>query len=128
MLTRRGLAEEVQQRQLRVGVPRRRPRSVGTKVTDEEYALIAQATGDAQSISEWVRGALLAAATSEPADCIIVAELLALRAILLTLHFAVAAGETLTTEAMQRLIDRADADKLLKAQDRLAQRSTRGRS
>jgi hypothetical protein len=68
---------------------------------------------------------VLVAATGEPAERVILAELLALRAILLTLHFGVATGERLTTEAMQRLIDRADQDKLAKAQARLAMPSTR---
>jgi hypothetical protein len=86
--------------------------------------LIANAAGT-QRISEWARLRLLAAATSEPADHVLLAEVLALRAILLTLHFALATGEILTPETMQRLIDRADADKLLKAQDRLARSSVR---
>lgn len=101
-----------------------RPRSVGTKLTEAEYAVIATAAGE-QPISGWVRHAVLTAAASESADRVILAELLALRAILLTLHFTVAAGEGLTREAMQRLIDRADQDKLAKAQTRLATPSTR---
>lgn len=108
-------------------MPARRSRSVGTKVTDAEYAAIATAAGE-QRISEWVRHAVLAAATCEPADHVILAELIAMRAILLTLHFTEAAGEALTTEAMQRLIERADQDKLRKAQERLATPSTRRRS
>jgi hypothetical protein len=104
--------------------PARRPRSVGTKLTEDEYAGIAAAAGTL-TISEWVRATVLVAATGEPAERVILAELLALRAILLTLHFAVAAGEGLTAEAMQRLIDRADQDKLAKAQARLATPSTR---
>lgn len=118
-MKRREIRDEATQRPQHVRVPQRRARSVGTKVTDEEYARIAEAAGT-QRISEWARPRLLTAATSEPADHVLLAELLALRAILLTLHFALAAGETLTPETMQRLIDRADADKLIRAQDRLA--------
>jgi hypothetical protein len=103
----------------RAQVPRRRPRSVGTKVTDEEYALIAEAAGTLR-ISQWVRLQLLTAAMSEPTDHLQLAEELALRAIVLTLQFALATGEPLTPETMQQLIERADADKLLKAQQRLA--------
>ena len=103
----------------RAQVPRRRPRSVGTKVTDEEYALIAEAAGTLR-ISQWVRLQLLTAAMSEPSDHVLLAEVLALRAIVLTLQFALATGEPLTPETMQQLIERADADKLLKAQHRLA--------
>jgi hypothetical protein len=35
--------------------------------------------------------------------------------------FKLANGQTLTAEEMQRLIDRADSDKLTKARERLAQ-------
>jgi hypothetical protein len=49
------------------------------------------------------------------------AELVALRAILLNVLFKLANGETLTAEGMQRLIDRADSDKLRKARERLLQ-------
>ena len=127
IVSRRELADHTNRSVRRARRHPGRPRSVGTKVTDDEYAVIAAATGE-QRISEWVRHTALAAATSEPADRVILAELLALRAILLTLHFTVAAGQAVTGEAMQRLIDRADQDKLLKAQARLAAPSTQGRS
>ena len=51
----------------------------------------------------------------------LMAELVALRAILLNVLFKLANGEKPTAEEMQRLIDRADADKLKKARERLAQ-------
>ena len=44
-----------------------------------------------------------------------------LRAILLNVLFKLANGEKPTAEEMQRLIDRADSDKLRKARERLAQ-------
>jgi hypothetical protein len=47
-------------------------------------------------------------------------ELSALRAILLNVLFELASGQMLTGKEMQRLIDRADSDKLKKARDRLA--------
>jgi hypothetical protein len=51
------------------------------------------------------------------------AEVVALRAILLNVLFKQAKGEPLTAEEMQRLIDRADSDKLKKARERLDQTS-----
>src|SRR5437016_170614 len=87
----------------------RRTRSIGTKVTDEEYARIEALAGE-QTISEWARAALLRAA-DPPTDSIVLAELLALRTILLNLHFTVCSGTPVTAETMQRLIERADADK-----------------
>ncbi len=96
----------------------RRTKSIGTKVTDEEYARIEALAGD-QTISEWTRGALLKA-TEAPSEPTVLAELLALRTILLNLHFAICAGERVTAETMQRLIDRADQDKAEQARNRLA--------
>ena len=98
----------------------RRSKSIGTKVTAEEYDRIRALAGD-QPVSEWVRVALLkAAADTQAADSIVLAELLALRAILLNLHFHLCSGTTVTAETMQRLIERADQDKRQKAQARLA--------
>ena len=53
----------------------------------------------------------------------LMAELVALRAILLNVLFKQAKGEPVTAEEMQRLIDRADSDKLRKARERLEQAS-----
>jgi hypothetical protein len=44
---------------------------------------------------------------------------LALRTILLNLFYALSRGERMTAEQMQQVIERADADKLKKAADRL---------
>jgi hypothetical protein len=91
-------------------VPGHRLRSVGTKVSDAVYARIAEAA-NTQRISEWLRQVVTAAA-SEPSPTLLLAEVLALRTIVLTVQFALGAGETLTPDLMQRLIDRADAEKL----------------
>jgi hypothetical protein len=101
----------------------RRTKSIGTKVTDQEYARIEARVGE-QTVSEWARTVLLKAA-DVPSESILLAELLALRTILLNLHFAVCAGERVTAETMQRLIDRADQEKGDLARRRLA--STEGR-
>ena len=97
----------------------RRTKSIGTKVTDDQYARLAALAGG-RGLSEWLRELLLALVTPHPADEILLAEVLALRTIVLNLQFAVAAGDTPTAEAMQRLIERADQDKIQKAQVRLA--------
>lgn len=100
-----------------------RTKSIGTKVTDEEYARLEALAGE-QTISEWARAVLLKAAapSTEP---ILLAELLALRTILLNLHFAVCSGEPVTAETMRRLIDRADQDKIQHAHKRLASADAR---
>ena len=50
----------------------RRTKSIGTKVTPEEYARIQTLAGE-QPVSEWVRAALLKAA-DPPADATVLAE------------------------------------------------------
>jgi hypothetical protein len=98
----------------------RRTKSIGTKITPEEYERIRALAGD-QPISEWVRAALLdAAARRAEANSVVLAELLALRTILLNLHFHVCSGATVTAETMQRLIERADQEKRQQAETRLA--------
>jgi hypothetical protein len=62
---------------------------------------------------------LLETATPRPADQVLLSEMLALRTIVLNLVFAVASGETPTADAMKRLIERADGEKLRKALERL---------
>jgi hypothetical protein len=51
----------------------------------------------------------------------LMAEVVALRAILLNVLFKQANGERLTSEEMKRLIERADSDKFKKARERLDQ-------
>jgi hypothetical protein len=98
-------------------MPIRRTKCLSTKLTDQEYtSLVGRAAG--RRLSEWARDVLLA----DPAagiDRVILAELLALRTILLNLHFAVARGEPVTGDAMERLIELADRDKVRRATEDL---------
>ena len=97
----------------------RRTKSIGTKVTPDEYARIQTLAGE-QPVSEWVRAALLKAADPPAADATLLGEVLALRAILLNLHFHVCSGTPVNAESMQRLIERADREKRQQAEARLA--------
>ena len=110
--------------------PSLRTKSIGFKVTEEEYSQLetsAQMSG--RTVGEWCREVVLASANGQlpkagpgPAEAqVLMAELVALRAILLNVLFMLANGEKPTAEEMQRLIDRADSDKLKKARERLAQ-------
>ncbi len=85
-------------------MPSLRTKSISTKVTDEEYAQFEALAGEQT----------------------VLAELLALRTILLNMHFAVSHGQTLTADEMQQLIERADQNKLSKARQRLAESATGG--
>jgi parvulin-like peptidyl-prolyl isomerase len=97
-----------------------RSKCLSTKLTDDEYTELERAAG-AQTLSTWARDALLNAARHAPADSIVVAEVLALRTILVNLQFAQAVGDAITAERLQQLIDRADRDRFTRAATRLAE-------
>lgn len=106
-------------------MPTFRTKSVSTKVSDEEYAQFETLAGG-QTMSEWTRDVLLKAAKPNTSEQIVLAELIALRTILLNAFYKLAQGEHLTADEMQRLIERADQDKFRKAQERLAAAATGG--
>jgi predicted secreted protein len=86
-----------------------RTKCISTRVTDEEYARLEALAGET-SLSACVRAAVVKAATP-PAESILLAEILALRVILLNLDYATNQGERYTRETMRALIDRADQEK-----------------
>jgi|SRR5271156_5524589 hypothetical protein len=99
-----------------------RRKSIGTKVSEEEYAQL-EALAGGRALGEWVREVLLREVDrrqARPADETVLAEVLALRTILLNAFYRLVQGEKLTAEEMQAIIDRADATKLQKAAERLA--------
>jgi hypothetical protein len=111
--------------------PNSRTKKISTWVNEDEYAQLERAAQkSAKTRSAWFRE-VLAHANSQPAKLnetggeahAVMAEVVALRAIVLNVLFKLAKGETLTAEEMQRLIDRADSDKLRKARKRLEQAS-----
>ena len=110
--------------------PPLRTKSIGFKVSEDEYAqLEAAAQESGQTLGEWCReAAVLASGNGEPQATTgpggaeahaLMAELVALRAILLNVLFKIANNQTVTAEEMQRLIDRADSDKLTRARAHL---------
>lgn len=110
--------------------PPLRTKSIGTKVSEEEYALLERAAqAGSKTLGEWCRHVMLSSANgrssegqkSGEADQALMAELVALRTILLNVLYKQANGEKLTVEEMQRLIERADAEKIKKAVERLRQ-------
>jgi hypothetical protein len=106
-----------------------RTKTLSTKVSEEEFAqLEAAASERGLTLSEWCRETLLASVNgqqpkaSDPGGTghAFMAELVTLRTILLNVLFKQSNGER-TAEEMQRLIERADSDKLRKARERLLQ-------
>jgi hypothetical protein len=78
------------------------------------------------TLSEWVRAVLLAAPGVELPDDeaalagrVTLAEVLALRSLLLNLHFRTAKGEPIPEPEMRALIERADGVKMQRARERL---------
>jgi hypothetical protein len=109
--------------------PPLRTKSVGTKVSETEFALLEErARGAGMRLAEWVREALLSALgtgrpgsepDAEAGSEVILAELLALRSLFLNLQFRADKGP-LTEAEMRGLIERADAVKIEPARARLA--------
>jgi len=100
--------------------PPLRTKSVGTKVSEAEFALLEErARGAGMRLGEWVREALLSAPMESGPDSgeVALAEVLALRSLLLNLHFRSA---TIPEAEMRGLIERADGSKLARARERLA--------
>jgi hypothetical protein len=107
-----------------------RTKSIGTRVSEQEYARLERVAQKAsKTLAEWCREVMLNSANGGAAETAVAgaraealtAEVVALRAILLNVLFKQSNGERLTAEEMQRLVDRADSDKLRKARERLLQ-------
>ncbi len=101
-----------------------RNRTVGCKMTEAECErLIAMAEREGLTLGEWCREVLLQRVSAKelrPIEETLLAEVVALRTILLNALFKLGQGETLTTEEMQQLIERADGERFDRAQERLA--------
>jgi hypothetical protein len=101
-----------------------RTRSVGTKVTEAEYGRLEALAGDASvSLSECVRSILqerLERAGSTDRQEMVLAELLALRTILVNLLLASAKKEATSAAELRTLIERADAGKWERARQAVA--------
>lgn len=103
-----------------------RTKSIGTKVSEEEFAALEECARQADmTLSEWVRAVLLAAPGVDLPDDdaalagrVTLAEVLALRTLFLNLQFRQEQGPLTETE-MRGLIERADSAKGERARKRL---------
>lgn len=102
---------------------RLRSKSLTTKVTAPEYERIVQMAGTSnRNVSEWMRECLLrmfSPSNSALEHEALLAEILALRAIILNLSFRIVAGEKPSQQEMAELIHYSDQDKTQKARQRL---------
>ncbi|MGC1417497.1 MAG: hypothetical protein WA817_19570 [Candidatus Acidiferrum sp.] len=111
-----------------------RNRTVGSKVTASEYAqLAAIAEREGVTLGEWCREVLLARANAAQgvvataAEQTFLAEVVALRAILLNALYKLAPQEDLTDQDLDRLIERADIERFHRAKQRLAVAAKEGK-
>jgi hypothetical protein len=97
-----------------------RVKQTGTRLTEAEFAEAeAAAAGEGISVSAWIREAILArlsAAERVNTDPIIVAELMAIRALIVNL-FAAASKGPLTDESLRKMQAYADSVKQKKADE-----------
>ena len=101
--------------------PPLRTKSVGTKVSEAEFAMLEErARSSGLTMAEWVRDVLLAAPVDGGPESgeVVLAEVLALRTLFLNLQFRQAQGP-MTEAEMRGLIERADGVKMQRARERL---------
>jgi hypothetical protein len=106
-----------------------RSKSVGTKVTEAELRVLeSRAERAGLTLSEWVRDVLLGSSIETgtlAAERAILAEVLAMRTILLNFMLKVGEGTAIPEESSKKLIAWADANKMKRALEILASNSTR---
>jgi hypothetical protein len=93
--------------------------TISTRVTEEEYKeleAIAQAKG--VRMSEWVREVLLNQRGSADGEDVILAELMALRVIVINIVSAQAQGQAMTREKITDLIRAADKERFRHANEK----------
>ena len=102
-----------------------RTNSIGTRLSEAELSEVESASAG-KKVGEWLRDAALAQARSVPAqntDPILLAELMAIRTLILNL-FAAASKGPLTDESLRKMLAYADPVKQQKADEFLAKLRT----
>jgi hypothetical protein len=106
-----------------------RSKSVSTKVSEAELRVLeSRAERAGVTLSEWVRDVLLGSSVemgTMAAERTILAEVLAMRTILLNFMLKVGGGVAVPEESSRKLIEWADANKMRRALEALAKNSTR---
>lgn len=108
--------------------PNLRTRTVSTKVTEEEFVgLEARALNGGVNLGEWVREELLERLKPEEVvgNDTLLAELMALRTIVINLAAAQVLGQPMSQEKIQELIDHADRERFRRAGERIGEARNR---
>jgi hypothetical protein len=100
-------------------------RTIATKVTAAEYEIAQSCAAQAgKTVSGWLRSFIPGGDSSElgheRSACLLLAEVLALRSILITLLFHIGNQSALTQDEVSRLIQQTDGEKLVRAKTQLA--------
>ena len=106
-----------------------RTKSVGTKVSEAELRVLeSRAAAAGLTLSEWVRDVLLGSSVEMgtlAAERTILAEVLAMRSILLNFMLKLSARQPITEQVSRELIAWADENKMRRAMEILAKSSAR---
>lgn len=96
-----------------------RTATVSTRVTEDEYKeLEALAEARGQKMSEWVREVLLGQIGEPAGSDVVLAEVMALRSIVLNLAAAQALGKTISEERIRELVRLADVERFRRANEK----------
>jgi hypothetical protein len=100
-----------------------RTRSVGTKVTHDEFeSLAGRAQGDGQTLSEWVRDVLLRESRGEDRNFDLTCEIVGLQLLLMNVLAPLARGEKITAEQFQGIVRSVQTTKVKAAEEILSRR------
>jgi hypothetical protein len=100
-----------------------RIRSVGTKVTANEFELLKQrARTDGQTLSEWAREVLLREIQGEQPGFDLICEVVGLQLLLMNVLAPMARGERITAEQFQGIVKSVQTAKVKAAGEMLSRR------
>jgi hypothetical protein len=103
--------------------PRFRTRSVGTKVTSDEFeSLTGRARKGGQTLSEWTRDVLLRESRSDDKNFDLICEIVGLQLLLMNVLAPLARGEKISAEQFQAIVKSVQSTKLKAAEEMLSRR------
>ena len=102
-------------------VSRHNKAHLGIRLRDEEKKLIeAKASAAGKPVGEWAREVLLSTVHFSPDYRALMAEFLAMRAVVLTMSSELAQGRPVTTDKVKETMEHAESQKFLMADRRIA--------
>jgi hypothetical protein len=100
-----------------------RTRSVGTKVTSDEFeSLTGRARKDGLTLSEWTRDVLLRESRGEDRNFDLTCEVVGLQLLMMNVLAPLARGEKINTEQFQSIVKSVQSTKIKAAEEMLSRR------